>query len=236
SSLINTAVLLQWPAISHYLMEGVLFKKVGRGAARTTFPYGAYTAKDGDVITIFGQDDAEWPVVCSMLGIEHLLGDPRYDTIEKRNERKFELYPILDEAFSQKTRAEWAQIFREHKLRCDPCLDYAEFTAHPQFQENNLAIKVDDPRDGELRFPSTPVEFKKFPAKDTHKHAPILGEHTMEILQELGYTKPEIDELHDRGIIGLPSPDMFTVKRKLKGTAARRKGTVKGYHADKRRL
>ena len=91
TNLINVGVLLQWPAVAHYLVEGLLYKKVGRGTPRSNFPFGPYTAKDGDVLTIFGQDQDEWATVCAILGIEHLLQDPRYDTVEKRNEKKLEV-------------------------------------------------------------------------------------------------------------------------------------------------
>ncbi len=137
------------------------------------FPFGPYKAKDGDVLTIFGQDDGEWVTVCQILGLEHLLGDPRYDSVAKRNERKYELYPILDEAFGKRTRAEWEERFKERKLRCDPCLDYSEFVNHPQFEANNLKIKVNDPREGELDFPATPVRFSSFPYPNEANHAPI---------------------------------------------------------------
>ena len=218
SNLVNVGVLLQWPAIAHYLVEGLLYKKVGRGTARAKFPMGPYKAKDGDVLTIFGQDQDEWVTVCSILSLEHLLQDPRYDTVEKRNERKNELYPILDEAFSKRTRTEWEQLFKEQKLRCDPCLDYAEFTAHPQFEANKLTVKVNDPREGESNFPSSPVRFSKFPSLEICGHAPILGEHTKEILQALGYSEEEVKQLAEEGVVGIATPDMFEAKRTKKGT------------------
>lgn len=231
SSIINIAVLLQWPAIAHYLVEGLLFKKVGRGIVRSRFPYGAYTAKDGDVITIFGQDDEEWVTVCAILGIEHLLADERYDTAEKRNALKFELYPVLDEAFKKKTRAEWEQLFKEQKLRCDPCLDYAEFTAHPQFEANNLAVKVVDPREGEMLFPSIPTRLSKFGPLGQCNHAPLLGEHTREILHEVGYKKKEIDRLEEDGVVGIATPEMYKAKRTSKGSY----GKGKMYRSHKQR-
>jgi len=173
------------------------------------FPYGAYPAKDGDVVTIFGQDDYEWSIVCSILGIEHLLNDPRYDTQQKRVERKFELYPVLDEAFRKKTREEWQQAFREHNLRCDPCLDYAEFVSHPQFEANDMVVETEHPQHGKLRLPAIPIKFKGIPPLKPLRRPPLLGEHSEEILLELGYKKKQIAKLHEEGVIGIPSPDMY---------------------------
>ncbi|MFC1962170.1 CaiB/BaiF CoA transferase family protein [Chloroflexota bacterium] len=217
TNLVNVSVLLQWPAIAHYLVEGVNLKRAGRGGVRWLFPHGAYTAKDGDVVTIHGQDDDEWRTICSILGIEHLLDEPKYDTPQKRDEHKFELYPVLDQAFRKRTRAEWEQIFRQHRLRCDGCLDYAEFIAHPQFQENNLAVEVNDPREGKILMPASPIQLQGIEPAKSYDHAPILGEHSREILLGLGYSEQQVAELNEQGVIGIPSPEMFQVKRQHHG-------------------
>jgi len=228
-NLLNTGAFLQQPEISDYLVDGKLHKKVGRGF-RGLFPFGAYKAKDGDVVTIFGQDDDEWPVVCSILGLEELMNDPRYDTQEKRVARKFELYPILDQAFSKKTRAEWQEVFRQHGLRCDPALDYAEFIDHPQFKENDMLIEVMHPRDGVLTLLGSPVKFKGI-AKLVAKPPPILGEHTKEILSELGYTENDIDALKNEGVIGIASPEMM--KRRPRTPSELRAPIQKGWRKEK---
>lgn len=221
NNLVNTAVLMQWPAVAHYLAEGIEFRKEGRGGVRSRFPYAAYPASDGYVLTIFGQDDTEWQIVCEILEIEHLLEDSRYDTVEKRNEKRFELYPVLDEAFSKHTREEWVERFRARQLRCDPCLDYAEFTNHPQFAENALAVTVDDPRDGELTLPASPVRFGDFPPPTTARHSPILGEHTKDVLRELGYSEEELEVMAEEGAVGVAIPEMFEAQRSLQGKDAR---------------
>lgn len=204
NNLVNTGTFIQNAAICTYLNDGVLLKKGGRGNAQGMFPYGAYPAKDGDVVTIFGQDNDEWAVFCSILGIEHLLGDARYDSAEKRVERKFELYPVLDEAFRKRTRAEWEQAFREKKLRCDPCLDYAEMVEHPQFKSNDSVVEVDHPTEGKLKMLACPVKLNGISASRVIRPAPMLGEHTEEVLQELGYASEEISLLRGEGVVSYP--------------------------------
>ncbi len=90
TNLVSSGCFLQTDNIAYMLADGVNLKKGGRGTGGR-FPNGAYPAKDGDVVTMFGQDDDEWATICSMLGIEYLLGDGRYDSQRKRVEHMFEL-------------------------------------------------------------------------------------------------------------------------------------------------
>lgn len=162
-------------------------------------PAGAYRAKDGDVVTIYGSG-GQWPTFCKVLGIEHLEKDPRFATDEKRIEHKEDLYPILDEAFSKKTRLEWQKLFKEARMRCDPCLNYQELFSHPQIEANEMVITVEHPTRGKIENLAPPVKFKKTQALPCQS-APLLGQHTKEILLELGYSSQDIQELEQQGVI-----------------------------------
>jgi crotonobetainyl-CoA:carnitine CoA-transferase CaiB-like acyl-CoA transferase len=233
TNLLNVGTFMQYYAVLDYLIDGTLRKKSGRGY-KGFFPYGAYPAKDGDVVTIFGQDDDEWAIICSLLGIEHLLANPDYDTHDKRVDRKFELYPILDEAFRKRTCQEWEQLFRERKLRCERCLDYAEFVAHPQFQANDMITEVDHPQYGRLKMLNSPLKFKGgFPAQ--LRHSPVIGEHSREILARLGFSEEQIETMRNEGVIAIATPEMLRpkprrpvrlghIERKLGPSAKSKKG------------
>ncbi|MFQ5875470.1 MAG: CaiB/BaiF CoA transferase family protein, partial [Dehalococcoidia bacterium] len=140
SSLLQAVLHMQSVETSDYLVEGQLKVKTGRGMG-WLMPSGAYRAKDGDLITIFGWG-AQWPTFCKVLQVEHLVKDPRFATDEARNQHREELYPLLDEAFSKKTKAEWQKLFREARMRCDPCLDYEELFAHPQVAANEMVVSL----------------------------------------------------------------------------------------------
>ncbi len=201
TTLTGGTVYLQLPEYTDYLISGKLNKKTGRGY-RYSFPYGAYKAKDGDVVTFYGVG-ASWPKFCELLGIEYLLDDPKYDTQEKRVERREELYPVLDEAFSKKTRAQWQEIFRNAKMRVDPALDHAEVVAHPQFKELELTTEVEHPTQGKLTMLGLPMKLKKMPLKPP-RYAPLLGEHSEEILKEAGFSEEKVEEFIQKGIIRTP--------------------------------
>jgi crotonobetainyl-CoA:carnitine CoA-transferase CaiB-like acyl-CoA transferase len=132
--------------------------------------------------------------------VEHLASDPRYSTDEARRENREEIGKLLDETFSKKTRAEWAQIFREAKMRCDPCLTYEEVCAHPQLEANEMLYTTNHPVRGELKMLGLPVKLKKTPGRPQGP-SPLLGQHTEEILLKMGYKPGDIAELETQGVI-----------------------------------
>lgn len=210
TTLLGATVFLQLPEFTDYLVLGKLNKKTGRGY-RYSFPYGAYKAKDGDVVTFYGVGES-WPKFCQLLGVEQLVNNPRYDTQEKRVERREELYPILDEAFSKKTRAEWQEIFWKAKMRVDPALDHAELVAHPQFSALELTTEVDHPMQGKIKMLGLPIKLKKMPLKPP-RHAPLIGEHTEEILKEAGYSQEQVEAFIKAGVVRTPTRWERTIGR-----------------------
>jgi formyl-CoA transferase len=198
TSLLQSVLHMQTVEISDYLIDGILKTKTGRGLGGF-MPAGTYRAKDGDVVTIYGSG-SQWPIFCKLLGIQHLEKDHRFATDEKRVEHREELYPILDEAFSKKTRAEWQKLFKEAKMRCDPCLNYEELFSHPHIEANKMVIDVEHPTRGKIKNLAPPVRFKKTEAVP-RRSAPLLGQHTEEILLELGYSPQDIQELKQQKVI-----------------------------------
>jgi crotonobetainyl-CoA:carnitine CoA-transferase CaiB-like acyl-CoA transferase len=198
-NLLNVSMYLQLSQLTSYLTDGNKVYKEGRGTAGQPPPFAPFRAKDGDVLTIFGADPL-WPKLCEILGVEELAHDERFATNGKRREHRREMDRLLDEAFSRKTRAEWAQAFKEAKMRCDPCLTYEELCAHPQVQANEMIINMEHPVRGNTKLLGVPVKLKKTPAKPRCT-APLLGQHTAEILLGLGYTKADIAQLEAEGVV-----------------------------------
>jgi len=194
---LDAALYLQFSGFAEYLTEGKMPYKAGRSYGAP--PFGPFRAKDGDVLTIFGTGPM-WPDFCKLVGVEHLADDPRFNTDEARFENREEIGKLLDEAFSKKTRSEWQQIFREAKMRCDPCLTYDEVCAHPQLEANEMIFTTSHPRRGEIKMLGLPVKLKKTPGKPQGP-SPQLGQHTEEILIGLGYTKEDIAELEAEKVI-----------------------------------
>ena len=199
---LDAALYTQFSGFAEYLTDGNMPHKTGRSYG--TPPFGPIRASDGDVLTIFGTGPM-WPAFCKLAGLEHLADDPRFSTDDARRENREEIGRRLDEAFKRKTRAEWQQIFREAKMRCDPCLTYEEVCAHPQVEANDMIYTTRHPTRGEVKMLGLPVKLKKTPGRPQGP-SPRLGQHTGEILLGLGYTSQDIAGLEAEGIIRTTRP------------------------------
>ncbi|HLB29223.1 MAG TPA: CoA transferase [Dehalococcoidia bacterium] len=197
TSLLHAALQMQTMEITTYLVDGQLLGRSGRSPVAP--PYGAYRAKDGEFVTMMGLGP-DWPIFCRMLGLDGLIDDPRFATDEVRSQHRRELYAILGPIFAQRTVSEWQETFRAHRLRCDPILTYDQVVEHPQLLENGMIITLEHPVRGPMRMIGPPVEFKGTPARP-QLPPPLLGQHTEEVLRELGYGPQEIEDLEKLGLI-----------------------------------
>ena len=196
---IDVAMYLQMSEIHLYLIDGIKCERAGRASPVGPPPYGAYPVADGEIITLFGSDPL-WPKFCKVLGVEGLAKDPRFNNDKSRYENRKDLYPLLDNAFKKKTKNEWQRLFREAGMRCDPCLTYEELFNHPQVEVNEMVVTLNHPLRGRIKMLGIPVKFKKTPGKP-QSPPPLLGEHSEEILREVGYTDEQIGELVTAGVI-----------------------------------
>jgi crotonobetainyl-CoA:carnitine CoA-transferase CaiB-like acyl-CoA transferase len=163
--------------------------------------YNHYKCKDGKWIVIAHlQPDRYWPNVCKAMGIEELEHDPRFNTIEARHDNGKELVSILDKKFATKTREEWFEIFKKENVIYTPVQSASEVFEDPQALANDYIIPVEHPVWGKIKMLGFPWVFHETPAS-VKREAPELGQHTEEILLELGYTWDDITELKNKEVI-----------------------------------
>jgi crotonobetainyl-CoA:carnitine CoA-transferase CaiB-like acyl-CoA transferase len=148
--------------------------------------YNHYCCQDDKWLAIAHLDpDRYWPKICKALGIEELRNDPRFNSIEARGRHAEALVAILDKRFRSETREEWMRILKQEGCIFTPIQTPLEVTQDVQAAANNYFITVEHPEWGPLKMPGFPWDFSETPAGWRRK-APGLGEHTQEILQELG--------------------------------------------------
>ena len=163
--------------------------------------YNHYRCKDDQWIAIAHLDpDRYWPRICKALGIEELQNDPRFNGIEARGRNATGLVAILDQRFATRIRDEWITILRKEDCIFTPVQTPLEVSTDPQANANNYFISVDHPAWGKTRMVGFPWDFSETPAS-WRREAPAFGQHTEEILSDLGYPKDQIADFKQEGVI-----------------------------------
>jgi crotonobetainyl-CoA:carnitine CoA-transferase CaiB-like acyl-CoA transferase len=199
TSLMGSIIALEGLILDAPAMLGQEYPRERRADAGNPM-YNHYRCRDEKWIAVAHlQPDRYWPAFCKAMEIADLEKDPRFSSMEARGKNSRELIAILDGKFASKVRDEWLKQLNAAGCICTPIQSLTEVTQDPQAHANNYMIEVDHPDVGKLKQVGFPWDFSDTPAS-WRKKAPGLGEHTAEILNELGYTKEEITTLKSSGI------------------------------------
>ena len=145
--------------------------------------------------------ERHWGPLCQALGHPELEDDPRFDTDDKRLENAEQLITIFDGLFATRPLAEWLRIFAEHDLFCCAVNSVRELKDDPQVTENDYLVDFEHPTLGKIKIPGYPAQFSESWARTTSA-APELGEHTEEVLMDVGeYSKEEIAQMRKEGVL-----------------------------------
>ncbi len=161
-----------------------------------------YLCGDGRYLycTMFG---ASWDICCRAIGLEHLAIDERFDTPGKRNERASELYKILSDNFATKSAAEWEARLKGVGLAATVIKELREVFDDPQVLANDMFMQFEQPGLGTIKAVNVPFKMSANATEPLlRRHAPTLGEHTVEVLMEMGYTSEDIQVMAEAKVIG----------------------------------
>ena len=196
-SQLGAMISLQGFSLLTYLHTGKQERRdpgVSRNAA-----FSWYEASDGEWFTIAGLDPKFWPRICRALEREDLIDDPRSADPFARFENGPWLLKEFRAVFATKTREEWLHALVEADVPCGPVYDYAGVAAEPQHWQNGYLVNLEHPTFPGHRTIGIPVQLSETPG-GVQGPAPELGQHTEEILLDLGYDWSDIEQLHDRGV------------------------------------
>lgn len=159
-----------------------------------------YRTADGRFVALMVlTPDPHWPSLCALIGRPELTGDPRFADLEARRRNARACVEQLEDAFGERTLDEWRTVLAGFAGEWTVVQEPDELHDDPQVRANAYVAGVDTGRGSTLPMVTTPVQFDGEPG--TPARAPESGEHTEDVLLELGVTWDEIAALKERGVI-----------------------------------
>ncbi len=201
SSLLDTSLVWVSYHLMSYLATGNIPGRMGSAFAMMT-PYEGFDTRDGQLMILAG-NDAIFQRLCEALGIPEVAADPRFTTNPSRVDHRDELTPLLAARITEFATAELRALLEEHRVPCSPIHDVSQVVDNPQVRAAGIFEPTPHPRIPDYREVAFPVRFDSERPAPRHP-APLAGEHTTEILNELNYSREQINGLVVNQSVGLP--------------------------------
>ena len=191
-ALSTTNYLATW-----YLNKGESQQRLPRSAHPSLVPCQLYRTSDGWIFIMCNKEKF-WAALCDALGHAEWKDDPRFRTFTERLEHRDEITRILDQALAERSTEQWLGIL-SGTVPVAPVNDIAQALDNPFVAEEGRLQSLTHPTDGTYRMVANPVRSSE--GETPSQPAPGLGQHTNDLLDELGYSKERIDGLRDKSII-----------------------------------
>lgn len=197
-SMFGTMLALQSWEILQTSLTGRENRRADRGHQFLHGAWGAFKTSDG-WIAIAGIEDHLWPQFCKIIGREDLVADPNYDR-DHRNFHGGEVQSLLDDALRHRTTDEWLREFEAADLFVARVAEYADVLASEQARANGYIRSAEQPEVGTFKVVGTPIGLSESPVAYDDR-VPGHGEHTDEILKEIGMPSEDIQKLRQAGVV-----------------------------------
>ena len=201
-ALLDTQVAMLANLGANYLVTGQAPHRAGN-AHQNIVPYQVFAVADGHLILAVG-NDAQFVRFCQVAGCKHLAADPRFSRNQGRVQHRAVLVPLLEPVLLQRTRSQWLAQLETAKVPCGPINDLNDVFADPQVQARNMTVNVPHPLNNALRLVASPIKLSATPVQ-LRMPPPLLGQHTDEVLAQIGLNAKAIESLRAAGVIG-PMP------------------------------
>jgi formyl-CoA transferase len=192
SSLLQAGITLTDFQAARYLKEGEVAPQVGNDHP-TSMPTSAYKTADGH-INVAASGEGMWARLCATLGREDWLERPEFKGQPARAKNRTALNAEINAALAKKKSAEWIEVLNAAGVPCGPIYAMDQVFADPQVNHLGVPVEVESRALGKFRVVNQAVRLSRTPARVVSA-APEAGEHTDEILAELGYARNDIAQL-----------------------------------------
>ena len=199
ASLIESGIAYTLYESATYFATGEVAGPLG-SAHRMIAPYQAFATKDG-YINIGAANQNNWERMCRAVGREDLLDDDRFASNPERMVSIDALTPIMEETFRTQTTAHWVEVLENAGVPCGPIYNIEQVYADPHVQSREMAVPLEHPTSGSIRNIGVPVKLSDTPGS-VRTPAPLLGQHSDEVLEQYGYADADIGALKDAGVLG----------------------------------
>ena len=193
----TTAALLTYQA-ANWFTTGETPRRQGNRHA-TIAPYETFTTRDGEIVIAVGNDDI-WQRFCAVAGLPELAADPRFATNKDRMANYDAMRPPIDRVFRTRTCAEWIAVLNDAGVANGEVRDIGQMLNDPQLAARDMIATLMHPTAGATRVIGAPIKLSENEAS-VRTPPPVLGQHTEEVLREIGYDGAAIASLRARKVI-----------------------------------
>jgi crotonobetainyl-CoA:carnitine CoA-transferase CaiB-like acyl-CoA transferase len=204
TSLFEAALQQSYWHASSYFATGQSPGPLG-SAHLLTAPYQAFAASDG-YLNIGGANQSNWERIAEVLGHPEWRDDVRFATNTARMENRETLVTLMNAVLVGRTRAEWIAVLDAAGVPAGPVHSLGEALTHPQTLARGMVVDLVHPQAGATKAIGCPVHFSATPAH-VDRPAPLLGQHTRDVLRESGYGDAEIDAFVAAGVVATSAAD-----------------------------